>query len=335
VPSASVRHAASRAATAASPRWLDLPPHWLFDHLPDAILLVDLASARVRLANPAAARLFGYAPAGEPIGQLVPGLVDAPAWQHLVRDHPAGDARVWLAPATGLSVSLSCLDARYALVVVRQPAEQDPHPNSVAPDEPLGSVLAIQSFLDHATRALTSSLDYDTTLQTAARLAVPRLGDACLVDVLGEGQVIERAAAAHVDLADEARLFDLADSYPRESSQQEPAFQGVLDATPRRVDDVSSWSSVAPDQAHADVLDGLSLHSALLVPLVVRGLPGPGAGTPVWAGHRQRPPVLQRPAGHRRARPVRVDRRARAAGTPQPSQEPRGGAAASVRGPAR
>jgi signal transduction histidine kinase len=233
--------------------------------------VVELASGRVRLANPAAASLFGFAPIGEPVGNLLPGLVDAPAWQHLLRDHPAGDPRLWVAPASGLSVSLSCVDPRYVLVVVRQPTERDPHPSSVAPDQPLGSALAIQSFLDHATRALTSSLDYDTTLQAAARLAVPRLGDACLVDVLGEGQVIERAAAAHVDLADEARLFDLADSYPRDTSQQEPAFQGVLDATPRRVDDVSSWSSVAPDQAHAEVLEGLGLHSALLVPLVVRG----------------------------------------------------------------
>ena len=79
MPAASAPHGRTRAASAGSANWLDLPPRSLFDHLPDAILVVDLASGCVDLANPAAARLFGFSPLGEPIGQLLPGVVHAPA----------------------------------------------------------------------------------------------------------------------------------------------------------------------------------------------------------------------------------------------------------------
>ncbi len=57
--------------------------------------------------------------------------------------------------------------------------------------------------LAEASLTLASSLDYDETLLRIARLAVPRLGDWCVVDVLDDHE-LRRVAATHVDPTKEA-----------------------------------------------------------------------------------------------------------------------------------
>jgi PAS domain S-box-containing protein len=56
-----------------------------------------------------------------------------------------------------------------------------------------------ESFMAEASRVLASSLDYAETLQLLARLAVPRIADWCVVDVLGEHGEIERVVIHHSD----------------------------------------------------------------------------------------------------------------------------------------
>src|SRR5919108_4460846 len=55
-------------------------------------------------------------------------------------------------------------------------------------------------FLAEAGKKLSSSLDYDATLQNVARLAVPAIADWCIVD-LREGNELVRVAVAHADPA--------------------------------------------------------------------------------------------------------------------------------------
>src|SRR5260221_12631609 len=52
-------------------------------------------------------------------------------------------------------------------------------------------------FLVEASDVLASSLDYDETLNALARLAVPRLGDWCVIYILGPGGVFERPPVDH------------------------------------------------------------------------------------------------------------------------------------------
>lgn len=54
------------------------------------------------------------------------------------------------------------------------------------------------NFLADASKVLSSSLDYQTTLNTVASLAVPTIGDWCAVDLLSDGEVIQ-VAVAHKD----------------------------------------------------------------------------------------------------------------------------------------
>ena len=59
-------------------------------------------------------------------------------------------------------------------------------------------------FLSEATRRLAESLDYETTLSRVARLAIPFLGDYCVIDVLEEDGSLRRVTAAHHDPKKEA-----------------------------------------------------------------------------------------------------------------------------------
>ncbi|MBI4080917.1 MAG: GAF domain-containing sensor histidine kinase [Candidatus Levybacteria bacterium] len=54
-----------------------------------------------------------------------------------------------------------------------------------------------QSYLAEASKILSSSLDYQTTLNTIATLAVPHTADWCAVDILDSDGVLQQVAIAH------------------------------------------------------------------------------------------------------------------------------------------
>ena len=56
-----------------------------------------------------------------------------------------------------------------------------------------------QRFLAEASRVLAASLDYQTTLERVARLALPALADICVVDLFQENGLLRDVVAAHVD----------------------------------------------------------------------------------------------------------------------------------------
>jgi PAS domain S-box-containing protein len=73
-------------------------------------------------------------------------------------------------------------------------------------------------FLAEASIVLSSSLDYEATLQSVARLAVPFLADWCAVDVLDEHRTLRRVAAAHVDPTRDSLLWRLRQRDPQPAS---------------------------------------------------------------------------------------------------------------------
>src|SRR5439155_1452629 len=62
------------------------------------------------------------------------------------------------------------------------------------------------SFLAEDSRVLAASLDYEATLRSVARVAIPYLADYLLVDVLETQGRLRRLAAAHRDPGLEERL---------------------------------------------------------------------------------------------------------------------------------
>ena len=70
-----------------------------------------------------------------------------------------------------------------------------------------------QSFLYEASSVLSMSLDYQITLWTLARAGIPRLADACVVDIVQDNGSIKRMAVSHARPEKESTLWD-ADECP-------------------------------------------------------------------------------------------------------------------------
>ena len=135
--------------------------------------------------------------------------------------------------------------------------------------------LAVKSaFLAEASRILASCLDYETTLASVAKLAVPFLADWCTVDILEDNQSIRRVAIAHCEPVKEELAWELNRRYP----DQIHAVAGLLPHVLRTgqselVSEMqnSHLVSVARDAEHLQILNELGLKSVIVVPLIARG----------------------------------------------------------------
>ena len=207
--------------------WLDLGPGWLFEQIRDAVAVIELPRGTIRLWNPSAERLFGYSREeilGRAIDEVVPGLLAGHEPSH------AGEltARTAIGERFPIEVCESPLEAnnsaaplallvmrdiserRQAEAAVREIAQQRKTERALLEAEDrLQRALARQRFLDEASRELVGSLDFETTLHTMARLAIPRLADACLVFALDEDLLIEGVAIHHLDTEGAVALEDL------------------------------------------------------------------------------------------------------------------------------
>ena len=251
----------------------------VLDATPDAIVLVD-ADGAIRLVNERAERLFGYSRGelvGRPSSLLLPD--DVRVARDVQRDVYAIRRDGSRFPAE-ISVSPLVADGgRFITAVVRdvsdrQRREEDRAERSRAETARLQAeeMGRRASFIAEASRVLSASLDYEATLRSVARVAIPYLADYVLVDVLeGRGR-LRRLAAAHPDPIVEERL-----------SSQRPAavavggagaVDGVIErGEPTLVRDVSEeWLTArASDAEHLGAGFGGPPTSLMLVPLRARG----------------------------------------------------------------
>lgn len=127
-------------------------------------------------------------------------------------------------------------------------------------------------FLAEAGEILTVSLEYESTLERFARLAVEALADYCLIDVVGEGGSIERLAIAHRDPERESLVAELR-RYPPDPAKAEGVAKvvrsGETDVVLRVTDE--HLRAIARDREHHELLRRLSPSSFLIVPLAARG----------------------------------------------------------------
>jgi PAS domain S-box-containing protein len=249
------------------------------DAAPDAIVLVD-ASGAIRFVNERAERLFGYSRTevlGRPSTVLLPD--DVRAARDVQRDvHGVRrDGSRFLAE---ISVSSLATDGGQLVTAVvrdvtdRRSLEEDRTERgraevARAQAEEIGRRA---SFLAEASRVLAASLDYEATLRSVARVAIPYLADYVLVDVLETQGRLRRLAAAHTDPLVEERL---ARQRPAATvAGATSALEGVIErGEPTLVRDVSEeWLATrARDAEHLGAGGGMQPTSLLLVPLRARG----------------------------------------------------------------
>lgn len=129
-----------------------------------------------------------------------------------------------------------------------------------------------QNFLVEASTLLSSSLDYQVTLQNLTRLAVSMLADWCVIDVVEETGGFLRLAAAHTDPTKDLLVQQLC-AYP--PSPHEPsAVLKVVQSTksllvPKMSEDMHLAVGQSPE--HLALLQTLGVTSFMIVPLMARG----------------------------------------------------------------
>jgi PAS domain S-box-containing protein len=127
--------------------------------------------------------------------------------------------------------------------------------------------------LNEAGAILASTLDFEATLAAVARLAVPVLAEACIVDVVGpEGDVV-RVEAIHVDPTKQALLREIRRRYPPRAGDRDPTIDAVATRRPVLVSDVTDahLQATARGEEHLRMLRAVRPRSGIVVPMLARG----------------------------------------------------------------
>ena len=142
------------------------------------------------------------------------------------------------------------------------------------PGQPDGADEALRrlTFLAGAGDVLSSSLEYEQILQKVAQLAVPALGDLCIVDIFEEGR-LRRVATTHVNSEKRELLERLRLEYPASEESPQPAGRVLRSGVPELLVDVTPDVVAAHtlDSEHASLIRAVGIRSHLAVPLVARG----------------------------------------------------------------
>ncbi len=128
----------------------------------------------------------------------------------------------------------------------------------------------LQFFAETST-LFANATDFEATLQQVAELVVPRYADWCSVDVFDSDNVLTVAAFAHANTARAEMVRQLHTRYvalPEGQAQyqafaQQPYLSGEFSA--------ASLDEFAPTPAQRELVEALSPHSIIAVPLQARG----------------------------------------------------------------
>ena len=247
----------------------------------DAIVSKDL-NGIVLSWNQAAERMFGYT-ADEMIGASIRSIIPADRQfeedtvlaairagrrvDHFETVRLARDGR--LVPIS-LTVS-PILDVR-GIVIGASKIARDVTEKKLAEAQAIRTAHR-DAFLAEATLMLTSSLDYEHTLTTLARLAVPFLADFCAFDVAGRDGAVTRLATAHL-LSERARILDEIRVRCEDSDAPASPRRVMRMRTTCFIPRITDEMMAASARGDTDCLDGireLGLVSYLCLPMIAHG----------------------------------------------------------------
>jgi PAS domain S-box-containing protein len=241
-------------------------------------------NGRCTFLNPAAARVLGYR-ADELVGQMIHDRI------HYA--HPDGSPYPFEACPIQRALRTGSRIRRDDEVYWRKDGSRMAVDYTVAPISGAGGVGArnavisflditarkrdeeVRNFLSDATTALNSSLEYHETLATVARLAVPRLGDWCAVDILEDGQ-LRRIAVAHRDPERVRFVEELSRKRPPRLDAPVGAGHVISTGKSQLIPELPEEllvASAAGDVELIQAIQQLELRSLLGVPLRARGTP--------------------------------------------------------------
>ncbi len=129
------------------------------------------------------------------------------------------------------------------------------------------------AFLAEVSAVLSSSLEYEQTLQSVAKLAVPYFADWCSVDLLNDDRTISRVAVAHSDPEKVKFGWELAQRFPRHLDDGYGISQVMQTGQVEIAIEIKDEQLVAavPNAEYLEILRGVGLTSCILAPLQARG----------------------------------------------------------------
>lgn len=150
-----------------------------------------------------------------------------------------------------------------------------------------GQAVEYLQFLFSAVQEVTSSLDYETTLNNVAHAMVPNLSDWCAVDIALRDGSLQRLATAHVDPRKIKRALVIGKKYPRDprapSGSSYVLRTGESNMRNAITDDMLVQAAI--NDEHLAMMRDLNFYSLLIVPIKARKKIL-GTITLVWAESR-------------------------------------------------
>ncbi len=124
-------------------------------------------------------------------------------------------------------------------------------------------------FLSSSAKALSSSLDYETTLNKAAHLAVPRIADWCGIDLLNEKGEVDQVAVVHRDPKKIKWAIELRKRYPPDFNKSEGIVKvlktGKSEFLPYIPEEL--LIQAAKDKQQMDIIKKISFTGIIIVPI--------------------------------------------------------------------
>ncbi|HSJ16306.1 MAG TPA: ATP-binding protein [Longimicrobiales bacterium] len=242
----------------------------------DAIISMD-ESFLITDFNQGAEHTFGYSSRdvlGKPLSMLLPDRYRAAHEQH-VRHF------------TGARIAARKMGERQAIMGLRRDGTEFPAEASISKLHVAGQWIftvvlrditerkrfeEAQQFLAEAGALLASSLDYETTLGSIARLAVPMLADWCIIYIGEREGSLRRLEIVHADPARQRRLEELG-RFPLDPRRPHPVFTVFETGTTEFVPEVTAafLDAISASPENAALYRELGLSAVLMVPLRARG----------------------------------------------------------------
>ena len=243
----------------------------IVDAIAEAIVIVDREGV-VRFANSGAARLFGKPRSdiiGKPFGFPVQG-VDAAEMDIIP---PLGGAQV----TAELQVAETMWEGEPAMVASLRDITERKRAERHERDLLLEQIARAHAeaaarrtrFLLTATYALSESLDFTATLARLAEICVQYMGDWCVIDMCEPNGEVIRVAVAQLDPAQAQLARELGEISPAQHPLPHEA-DVLRTAESRILPDFAGELARVRDPRLRTVLERMSAHHALIVPMVVR-----------------------------------------------------------------
>jgi len=130
-----------------------------------------------------------------------------------------------------------------------------------------------ESFLLEAAKTLATATGYVETLDRLAALALPRLGDLCLIDVSAEDGSIVRLVTRHAEASKQPLADRLRWQYPPDPDGNHPSVEVIRHGETQWGNDMAPefWAATSRGEDHLRLMTSLGFTSYMAIPLRAAG----------------------------------------------------------------